>query len=438
MNIRDRLAKSGLKGCPACSDQERVLEKEGPGAFASELSVETEDLHERLTPRAGAAQEEIAEIPTVSDRLRRLGMRSGSQVVTKMPDAELAEALGGQCLSEGLIAVENELPLHSNHGEIVLHSLHDSCFPLLAGGTDVKATDLLFLDTETTGLSGGTGTLVFLLGLARIEKQTLRLCQFFLTAFRGENFLLNEAVNWFCGARCLVTFNGRAFDLPLLTARYRLSRIEEPFGHLGHIDLLYFTRSAFSRVWPDCRLQTAEQRLLKFRRSGDLPGCLIPKVWFDFVRSGTADQLPAILKHNRLDLVSLAALLPALHLTYSHPHYTEADHVAIARTHLRFGNQMEAFKQLSSRKGYLDDTGLLELAAFHRRNADWESAVSIWRDLARRRVPEAMERLAKYYEHMARDYAMALSLTEALLNVDRNNLSFLHRKIRLKSKLMVS
>ncbi len=352
-----------------------------------------------------------------------------------MPDAETARLLGGECIAGGLILVEQMLPLATPHGTAPLSEVREAPLSLLAGGGPVDSGGLLFLDTETTGLAGGTGTLPFLLGLARIEGEVLRLRQFFLTGFKGEAALLEQALPWYRQARHLVTFNGKCFDLPLLVTRYRLARRAEPFGPLGHIDLLYPTRRAFARNWPDCRLQTAERRLLGFVRSDDLPGHLVPQAWFDFVRLGAADRVPAILLHNRWDLVSLAALAAALARLYARPEHDEADLVAIARAHRRNGDMHQAYRQLRERRQRLDDGGLLELAALHRRNGEWDEAAKIWEQLAQRGSAEALERLAKYQEHVRRDYRAALALTRLLLERQGAKPGHLRRQSRLAGKL---
>ncbi len=347
--------------------------------------------------------------PPVKDRLERLG--SGRK---RLSDHELAERLGGEVVSEGLLLIEQSFPLSHCHGDAALGTLLDAPLGLLAE-EEPKPEGLLFLDTETSGLAGGTGTLAFLLGLARFEGKALRLRQFFLTGFKGERALLSEAVPWLKEAGHFVTFNGKCFDIPLLAGRYRLARLGDPLGGTGHIDLLHPTRSAFGALWPDCRLQTAERRLLNFHRTDDLPGHLVPQAWFDFVRQGVLNQVPGILEHNRWDLVSLAGLAAALARIYAEPDHRRADVLAVARAHLRRGREDEALRHLAASEAYLDEPGLLDLASLRRRTGDWQEALRLWEWLAERGSLEAMERLAKYHEHVARDYRRALSYTEALL-----------------------
>ncbi|MEO1767070.1 ribonuclease H-like domain-containing protein [Thiobacter aerophilum] len=365
---------------------------------------------------------------SLAERLARLGRSP-----TRLSDEEVAAVLGGICLAEGLIVVERTVALSTLHGSRVLWEIMHAPLHRLDGGA-VDPRELLFLDTETTGLAGGTGTLPFLLGLARIEKDSLRLRQFFLTGFKGEKALLNEALPWYREAAHLVSFNGKTFDLPLLVSRYRLARLPDPFASLGHLDLLYPTRTAFAHSWPDCRLQTAEQRLLDFHRRDDLPGHLVPQVWFDFVRAGHLTQVPAILEHNRLDLTSLVALAARLAKLFAQPEHPEADVLAIARAYRRRGEEDTAHAHLLGRHADLTIDGQLELARLFRRRGDWPAAVAIWQALAAQACPEAIECLAKHHEHMAKDPATALAYAHQLARL-RPGPSTQKRIERLESRL---
>jgi uncharacterized protein YprB with RNaseH-like and TPR domain len=346
--------------------------------------------------------------PSVAERMARQG-----RTPSRMSEQEVAEALGGEVIDSGLILMDRVFPLNFVHGDTTLDELLGAPLHLLDGCT-AQPHELLFLDTETTGLAGGTGTLPFLLGLSRIENDTLRVRQFFLTGFKGERALLHEALPWYKDAAHLVSFNGKTFDLPLLVSRYRLARLRDPFTRLGHLDLLYPTRTAFASTWSDCRLQTAERRLLNFHRHDDLPGHLVPQVWFDFVRAGHFQQVPGILEHNRWDLVSLTTLAARMATLFARPDHPEADVLAIARNFRRKGAEDQAHAHLSDRREQLSVGGLLELAQLHRRRGEWDAALAIWNRLARDNCAEAIERLAMYHEHVAKDPLTALTFAERL------------------------
>ncbi|MDH3600262.1 MAG: ribonuclease H-like domain-containing protein, partial [Candidatus Tectomicrobia bacterium] len=335
--------------------------------------------------------------------------------------------------ADGLIVVDRHISVSDRHGNRVLRS--SPWFNPPGIGQPFHVKHVVFMDTETTGLAGGTGTLVFLLGLACIEDETLHLRQLFLTEFGGETALLQAASDWIGTRKHLVTFNGKSFDAPLMATRYRLARLPDPFAPMHHVDLFHPTRRAFANHWPDCRLQTAEKRLLGFSRVGDLPSYEIPDVWFAFMRHGSTDRLTDILTHNRFDLLSLVTLLPSLAEAFNDPGTNGADVVSIARYYRQQGDEDAALTHLQQYQKRLGEQGLLDLAWMYRRRRNWEPAISIWEHLAQRQCVEAIERLAKYHEHVRRDYQSALELTRQLKLLDRQQSAHRQRERRLRVKL---
>lgn len=348
-------------------------------------------------------------------------------------DEAVAHLLQGECLADGLIVVDRHIPVSDRHGKHVLSSNPWMHPPGIGQPFHVKHA--VFMDTETTGLAGGTGTLAFLLGLASIEDETLHLRQLFLTQFGGETALLQAASDWIGTRKHLVTFNGKSFDAPLMATRYRLARLPDPFATMNHVDLFHPTRRAFANRWPDCRLQTAEKHLLGFARVDDLPSYNIPDVWFAFMRHGSTDRLAAVLTHNRFDLLSLVTLLPSLAEAFSNPGTSGADVESIARYYRQQGDADAAFTHLQRHHKRLGEQGLLDLAWMYRRRQNWELAVAIWEHLAQQQCVEAIERLAKYHEHVRRDYQSALELTHQLKTLDRDQSAHRQRERRLRAKL---
>lgn len=180
-------------------------------------------------------------------------------------------------------------------------------------GAAAAAHDLLFLDTETTGLAGGTGTVPFLVGLAWWEDGTFVVEQLFLPGPAHEPALLAALDHATAGRRVVVTYNGASFDLPLLRTRALLQRTTSPLDGLAHWDLLVPARRVWSRRLPDCRQQTVEEEVTGYARgAGDIGGGRIPQVWFDFLADGRGDLLPAVLRHNRRDMEGMARILAAV------------------------------------------------------------------------------------------------------------------------------
>lgn len=171
---------------------------------------------------------------------------------------------------------------------------------------------LLLLDTETTGLAGGTGTVPFLIGCAWWEEGILRTRQWFLPMPGREGPLLADLAAHARRFTAVVTYNGQTFDLPLLRTRALLARQPDPVADLHGWDLLRAARRLWGRRLPDCRQATVEAQVCGIARDGDdLPGALIPQVYFRWLRAGDPGDLPRVLAHNRRDLRGMAAILVA-------------------------------------------------------------------------------------------------------------------------------
>jgi hypothetical protein len=166
-----------------------------------------------------------------------------------MPVPVLAEKLGGELLSDGLIRIRSQIPLTDKCGAIELRSLQE--YPRLPGESESVGPRRVYLDTETTGLSGGSGTLAFLVGLAVVEADAIVLTQFLLTRFAAETTLLAAIGESLSQQDRLVSYNGKSYDLPLLHTRFRMQGMTSPFDALPHLDLLHPVRRLFGHQWPD-------------------------------------------------------------------------------------------------------------------------------------------------------------------------------------------
>jgi uncharacterized protein YprB with RNaseH-like and TPR domain len=398
-------------------------------------SIQAQRVQPPREPGRSAGYHGQASVP-LSARLQRLvSAQTDSPPIRPVVADELALLLGGEFCAEGVILIEHAIPLSQYHGCIGFNEISRVPLQFFAGGDEPPRDGLLFIDTETSGLAGGTGTIAFMIGLARIEEDEIRLRQYFLTSFKAEADMLAEALTWISSASHLVSFNGKCFDVPLLITRYRLSRMANPFADLAHIDLLHPTRTAFAKSWPDCRLQTAEQYLFRLYREDDLPGYLIPQVWAGYLRYGETRGARGIVEHNRVDLLSLIALVAVLARVYAEPGHRYADPLAIARAHRRSGSESAALLHLREQAEALSEQALLELAWLYARSSQWEEAVAIWQRLVGNGSLQAMERLAKFYEHTRRDYSAALAYSQALISRDSNSAAHQQRIARVRAKL---
>jgi uncharacterized protein YprB with RNaseH-like and TPR domain len=276
------------------------------------------DLRARLAQLArhpGEHRGEASLPPSLAERLARLRTRSAEINARRPTDGELAHRLGGTVVAPALIAVERSFPLPYAHGATRIAGageLAEGARLSLGEDAPIEPENLLFLDTETSGLAGGTGTVAFVLGLATVRDDVLAVRQLLMTGFGGERALLEALGGAVRAHECLVTFNGKSFDVPLLRARTRLAGLVWLERAQRHLDLLHVTRRRLRESWADCRLRTAEEHALGFARDDDFPGAEVPAAWQRWLQRGDAVALPRILDHNREDLLSLAGLLAVL------------------------------------------------------------------------------------------------------------------------------
>jgi uncharacterized protein len=249
--------------------------------------------------------------PSLADRLARLRPWIGKERSSKVDPVEVAHFLGGVLIDAGVVRIEHSYPLPLPHGRASLNDAFvvPSSLFTKEPAASVPARRTVFLDTETTGLSGGTGTVAFMIGLARFDAGALHVTQWLITNFAGERAMLAALANHLADGPLIVTFNGAAFDLPLLRTRFRMHSLADPTTLCAHADLLPWARRNRLKDWPDARLQTLEREGLGFHRVDDLPGAEVPKAWQQWLTAGEATPLRRALEHNCLDLVTLVALL---------------------------------------------------------------------------------------------------------------------------------
>jgi hypothetical protein len=389
---------------------------------------------ETIPPFSHGAPQPVG--PTFAERLNRLQVGREPKHPSASPDETvLAAVLGAEVLAPGVLLLERRLEARQRHGRIQLGAPHEPRYLSWTHanpGDPVKPVDRvgliseahppthppkaawLCLDTETSGLSGGTGTWVFLTGLLRAEGAGWCLRQYLLTRLDAESAYLERVAADLAPPERLLTYNGRTFDAPLLATRFRLTGRSDPLVGLPHLDLLPPTRRAFARTWPDCRLATVESRLLGVQRTDDLPGAEAPAAWLGWLRRGETDPLAAVLRHNRDDLLSLAGLLPILDAVYQDPAAYGADCRGIAAAHQSRGDPVLALRILAANRRALDAAGLHDLARLYRRSGDWAAAIGIWEELSARGDAAARTALARYHEHRGGDLARALTLAEGL------------------------
>jgi uncharacterized protein YprB with RNaseH-like and TPR domain len=324
---------------------------------------------------------------------------------------------------------ERRLPAEAAHGAMPLASaltLSPRARQLLARAAPeaLEPHRALFLDTETTGLSGGTGTYAFLVGLGYFEGGEFHVRQYFMRHPGEEPALLHAVREVLAGFPVWVTFNGKAFDVPLLETRFLYGRRITMPRPSFHLDALHPARRLWRSRLPSCALASLERALLGVERSDDVPSWLIPSLYFDYVRRGRCEPLLGVFEHNVFDLLSLATLVGLLGQVLDEPwrFAARADAVALLRLYCEAGLAHEAAtwcEQVLESVAASERASLhWELATLLRRHGNLDGAANHWQRLAAEPGPWAalaQIELAKHYEHRARDYAAATRAAEAAL-----------------------
>ena len=387
------------------------------------------------------------------------GRPSPVRELTYVPDTDglaldperAARALGGvpAAPDTGCIVIDRVWEPHDWHGRHAVRAFVATptaplgLFDPRAASADDWSRRIVFFDLETTGLSGGAGTLAFLAGCGWFEGEAFRVRQFFLSSPAGERAMLAALAQIFEDASLVVTYNGRTFDMPLMETRWAFHRTAAPTDDLPHFDMLPPARRLWGRrelrgsddeaetaETVSCSLGALERSVLGFHRVADVPGFEIPARYFHFLRTGDGAAVMGVLDHNRHDLLSLAGVMSrALQLAEDGPDgcRDEAERLALGRVYERAGDRTRAMASFDMAARGIDRDvrrhALARLAALLARDDRHEEAAAAWRgvlDLARPRAPmsaldrRAVEALAIHHEHRARDLSSARQFAEQL------------------------
>jgi len=281
---------------------------------------------------------------------------------------------------------------------------------------------LSFFDLETTGLSGGTGTIAFLAAVGYFEANRFFVTQVFIDDFPGEPAFLDFTINTLAERPRLVTYNGAAFDLPLLRTRCVMNSV--PVPEFTHIDALHFSRRLWRRTLGSCSLQALEANVLGEAREEDVPGFLIPRLWLEY--SGSTGNpggeslaaMERVARHNALDVRSLARLFLRIEGVMKEPVRRWADERVnshnLAMELVAAGRREEGFAILEEDGSGGNQAALRQLARLYRRSGkmdDYERVVGAMDfDSA-----EGCIEMAKFHEHVKRDAKTALAFAERAL-----------------------
>jgi uncharacterized protein len=308
---------------------------------------------------------------------------------------------------------------------------------------------VIFLDTETTGLSGGAGTVAFLVGVGRWSGSGFSVEQYLMRDYNEERAMLSGLRESLVDAQVLVTFNGKAFDIPLLQSRFVLARQRWPLAGVVHLDLLHPARRIWKMRLGSCSLANLESQILDIERADDIPGHLIPQVYFRYVRTRNPQGLGSILCHNRQDIETLARLTLRLGGIFSGQASEElapVDLFSAARYAHALGQREMAVRwnETALLRGLPEDREVeakKAKAARLKEQKKYSEAAELWRDLSERSaafLEDVQEELAIYHEHRKGDLEEALNLSERALAhlLDKTaQKKWRHRRDRVAMKL---
>jgi len=391
--------------------------------------------------------------PSLADKLKALGIKVGTADLTPASDSSKAGAavpiqrvvpgrFQNTARGEAFITDESfdadyrhgAQPLTINHPlDTIATWAKDSSL------TSFPLSSFLFLDTETSGMAGGTGTYAFLVGVGRFQGGTFQLAQFFMRDPSEEPAMLEALLEFLAPARALVTFNGKAFDAPLLKTRYLLHSIPSPLkdfvesadsltrAPLSHLDLLPLARRLWRDRLPSRALKYLEENILGFTRaSEEVPGYEVPWLYFDYLRSGDATPLKGVFYHNAMDVVAMAALLSHVASIFHDPFNGPVEHgldfIALGKLYEDLGQWDMAARLfehgLTLELSEADFGSAVErLSHLQKRRGDLGEALRLWEQAAAQGHIYAHLELAKHHEHRTRDYKSALAWTKSALEL---------------------
>ena len=392
---------------------------------------------------------------SLTDKLKALGLKAGAaDIPTKKRKngATIQDVLDGHFIftRRGEVFVHEETyEADYRHGWAPLETVAP-LNRMAAWAKDARLLEMpleafAFLDTETSGLAGGTGTYAFLVGVGRFEASAsgldFHLLQFFMRDPGEEPALLEALADFLAPCEALVTYNGKAFDAPLLTTRYTLHDIPVPFEDYAHVDLLHLAR----RLWRDRlssrTLKYIEENVLDaLRTSEEVPSYEIPRLYFDYLRSGDASEMKGVFYHNAMDVVALAALFShtaaILHDPFDGRIQHGLDFIALAKLFEDLGHWDEAARLYERglesgpmtpmrREAGLEQAlteadfgaAVKQLSILQKRRGDIDQAVQLWMEAVENGHIYAHAELAKHYEHRKQDYMEAKKWAQAALEI---------------------
>jgi len=350
--------------------------------------------------------------------------------------------------------IEHNYPLSSVFGKVTLSRWRDvrgDTLSTLFSEPLFKKVDplkLLYFDTETTGLSGGTGTIPFMLGFGYVVDDSFEVRIFLLNDPARENIFLDEVDRFLDGLDIsgVVTYNGKSFDFPLMETRYILNRKKFPLLDYPHLDFLSPARMIWKNTYESRKLGYLGDIILNISRDDDIDGSFIPGLYFDYLRTGNFSMIEKVVEHNALDIVGLSALL-LLGCSYMEDFANTSDEgeilgVALLNEKSGFLAEAENFythlNEHASREEIISQS-VKRLALIKKKNKLFDEAEKLWETLSEHGDRLAFREMSVYLEHKKKDFSAALEFVQKGLELSEisgtQRKDFEKRLLRLKKKI---
>ncbi len=389
------------------------------------------DMKERLE-RISKLQKSIDKITSVSKNKSEKPMKKSGKNIEEILSGKFIKTPFGQSFVR-----ENFFPNDYMCGDTLLSQIFKSSthkLSHLVGDKRISEIDIrktVFLDTETTGLSGGAGTFIFLIGLGYFTENQFCVRQYFMRDYDEEQALLSALNELLLKFESVITYNGKSFDLPLMETRFIMSGMEMNLKNPAHLDLLYPVRRLWKRRLENCSLSTVEREILGVYRENDVPGYLVPEIYFRYLRTGDARDIKGVFEHNLQDILSLVVLTAKINDFFKEPlnkNFYPLDIFSLGKIYDKRKEYIkssfyynEALKSNLPGEEFLEALKLISFT--YKRLEKWEEAEKVWKETinkSREFIYYPYEELAKYYEHHLKDYKKAEEIVEEALSMAGN------------------
>jgi len=388
-------------------------------------------MKERLE-RISKLQKSIDKITSVSKNKSEKPMKKSGKNIEEILSGKFIKTPFGQSFVR-----ENFFPNDYMCGDTLLSQIFKSSthkLSHLVGDKRISEIDIrktVFLDTETTGLSGGAGTFIFLIGLGYFTENQFCVRQYFMRDYDEEQALLSALNELLLKFESVITYNGKSFDLPLMETRFIMSGMEMNLKNPAHLDLLYPVRRLWKRRLENCSLSTVERDILGVYRENDVPGYLVPEIYFRYLRTGDARDIKGVFEHNLQDILSLVVLTAKINDFFREPlnnNFYPLDIFSLGKIYDKRKEYIkssfyynEALKSNLPGEEFLEALKLISFT--YKRLEKWEEAEKVWKETinkSREFIYYPYEELAKYYEHHLKDYKKAEEIVEEALSMAGN------------------